>query len=88
MPLDRGGTIPRRGRGEGIAGDIAEGAIVSLELDLDKGTLRFWLDGKPHGPGWSSGVKINGKLRWAVIAENEGTSVEIMPTPELEPWKE
>ena len=70
------------------AGSIAEGAIVSLELDVDKGTLRFWLDGKPHGPEWFGGEKINGELRWAAIVENEGASVEIMPTPELEPWKE
>ena len=33
------------------AGDINEGQIVSMEADLDKGTLRFWVDGKPHGPG-------------------------------------
>ena len=57
MPLDRGDTIPRRGRGGGIAGDIAEGAIVSLELDLDKGTLRFWLDGGTvHVPDCRLGI--------------------------------
>ena len=61
---------------------------MSLELDVDKGTLRFWLDGKPHGPVWFGGEKINGELRWAAINQNEGVSVEIMPTPELEPWKE
>ena len=32
------------------AGSIKEGQIVSMEADLDKGTLRFWVDGKPHGP--------------------------------------
>ena len=36
----------------------------------------------------SAAKKINGELRWAAIVENEGASVEIMPTPELEPWKE
>ena len=30
------------------AGEINEGQIVRMEADLDKGTLRFWVDGKPH----------------------------------------
>ena len=46
------------------AGMMDDGQIISMIADLDKGTLRFWLDGQPHGPGWSSGVK--GKLRWSV----------------------
>jgi hypothetical protein len=66
------------------AGDINEGQIVSMEADLDKGTLRFWVDGKPHGPGWSSGV--TGRLRWAVCLYWKGAAVEIVPTPELQPW--
>ena len=66
------------------AGSINEGQIISMAADLDKGTLRFWLDGQPHGPGWSSGVK--GKLRWSVSLLFEGTAVQIVPTPELQPW--
>ena len=68
------------------AGYIKEGQIISMEADLDKGTLRFWLDGQPHGPGWSSGVK--GKLRWSVCMYSEGSAVQIVPTPELQPWAE
>ena len=66
------------------AGRINEGQIVSMQADLDKGTLRFWIDGKPHGPGWSSGV--TGRLRWAVSLYFKGGAVEIVPTPELQPW--
>ena len=66
------------------AGNINEGQIISMVADLDKGTLRFWLDGQPHGPGWSSGVK--GKLRWSVAMWYEGTAIQIVPTPELQPW--
>ena len=66
------------------AGEIDEGQIVSMEADLDKGTLRFWVDGKPHGPGWGSGV--TGRLRWAVCLYLKGAAVEIVPTPELQPW--
>ena len=36
------------------AGFIKEDQIVSMEADLDKGTLRFWVDGKQHGPGFTS----------------------------------
>jgi len=71
-------------RGDDYAGEINEGQIVSMEADLDKGTLRFWVDGKPHGPGHSSGV--TGRLRWAVCLYRKGTAVEIVPTPELQPW--
>ena len=66
------------------AGEIKEGQIVSMEADLDKGTLRFWVDGKPHGPGWSSGV--TGRLRWAVSLGWKGGAIEIVPTPELQLW--
>ena len=67
-----------------LAGYINEGQIISMVADLDKGTLRFWLDGQPHGPGWSSGVK--GKLRWSVSMFREGRAVQIVPTPELQSW--
>ena len=70
--------------GDDSAGQINEGQIVSMEADLDKGTLRFWVDGKQHGPGYSSGV--TGRLRWAVSLYFKGGAVEIVPTPELQPW--
>jgi hypothetical protein len=66
------------------AGKLKDGQIVSMEADLDKGTLRFWVDGKQHGPGWGSGV--TGRLRWAVCLFFKGAAVEIVPTPELQPW--
>jgi hypothetical protein len=69
---------------DGGAGEIKEGQIVSMEADLDKGTLRFWVDGKPHGPGHSSGV--TGRLRWAVCLFCKSAAVEIVPTPELQTW--
>ena len=49
------GTLYGNGKySDDYAGKINEGQIVSMEADLDKGTLRFWVDGKPHGPGYSS----------------------------------
>ena len=83
--MHNSGTLYGNGKEDsGDAGMISEGQIISMEADLDKGTLRFWLDGQPHGPGWSSGVK--GKLRWSVSMFNEGLAVQIVPTPELQPW--
>ena len=61
---------------------IKDGDILSVEANLDEGTLRFWKNGKPHGPGWSSGVM--GKVRWAVQIAYCGDSVQIVPTPELQ----
>ena len=83
--MESGGSHYGNGKqGSDPAGGIKEGQIISMVADLDKGTLRFWLDGQPHGPGWSSGVK--GKLRWGVTMLNEGQAVQIVPTPELQPW--
>jgi hypothetical protein len=70
--------------GDDYAGDINEGQIVSMEADLEKGTLRFWVDGKQHGPGFVSGVE--GRVRWAVNMYSKGEAAEIVPTPELQPW--
>ena len=67
-----------------FAGGIKEGQIVSMEADLDKGTLRFWVDGKQHGLGYMGGVQ--GRLRWAVSVFYKGGAAEIVPTPELQPW--
>ena len=64
------------------AGKIKNGQIVILELDADAGTLKFWLDGKQHGPGFTHGVK--GRLRWATSVSRKGNSVQVVPTPDLE----
>ena len=65
------------------AGQINDGQTVSMEADLDKGTLRFWVDGKQHGPGFVSGVE--GHLRWAVCLKFKSNAAQIVPTPELQP---
>jgi len=66
------------------AGRINPGKILTIEADLDKGTLRFWVAGKTHGPGYTSGV--TGRLRFATVMGFKGNSVQIVPTPELQPW--
>ena len=80
---DSGALYGNGKHGHHDAGGINEGQIVSVEADLGKGTLRFWVDGKPHGLGHSSGV--TGRLRWAVCLYYKGAAVQIVPTPELQP---
>ena len=60
-------------------GKIKEGQVLTMQVDLDAGTLKFWVDGKPHGTGWTSGV--TGRLRWATSVYYKGNSVQIVPTP-------
>jgi hypothetical protein len=79
-----GGLFGNGNFGDDNAGEINEGQIVSMEADLDKGTLRFWVDGKPHGSGHRSGV--TSRLRWAGGVYRKGNGVQIVPTPELQPW--
>ena len=40
-------------------GKIEGGQVLSMELNMDVGTLKFWVDGHPHGPGFTGrqGVK-------------------------------
>ena len=45
-----------------------------MEADLDKGTLRFWVDGKQHSPGFMSGVE--GRVRWAVTVFRKGGAAD------------
>ena len=65
------------------AGRIEPGQVLSMQVDMDAGTLKFWVDGKPHGPGYTSGVA--GPLRWATRILHKHNNVEIVPTPELQP---
>ena len=55
----------------GIEG-IESGQVLTMQVDTDAGTLKFWVDGKPHIPGYTSGV--TGPLRWATTVV---TSIDI-----------
>ena len=75
-----GGTLCGNGKQvDDNAGRIKEGQVLTMQVDLDAGTLKFWLDGKPHGPGWASGV--TGRLRWTTSVICKGNTVQIVPTP-------
>ena len=65
------------------AGRIESGQVLSMQVDMDAGTLKFWVDGKPHGPGYTSGV-MGESLRWATSGCCKCNAVKIVPKPELE----
>ena len=66
------------------AGEIMAGQILTMQLDLDVGSLQFWVDGKRHGAGFESGVtNDNGGLCWAVTLGMSGASSQIVANPEL-----
>merc|ERR1719197_2235872 len=65
------------------AGEIEEGRILTMTLDLNAGTLRFWLDGKLHGPGFWNGIPASseGTFCWAASVVHAGCGLEIVPNP-------
>ena len=71
---------------ESAVGKIKEGQVLSMELNMDVGTLKFWVDGHLHGPGFT-GIRpgdFGGRLRWAACVTKVGMSVRIVPTPALD----
>ena len=62
---------------------IADGQIVTIEADLDRGALRYWVDGKQF-TSYTSGVK--GRMPWAVGLGCHTSAVQIVPTSELDCW--
>jgi len=61
------------------AGSISAGRVVTMQLDMDHGALRFFVDGERHGPGFARGV--GGPVRWATSMYWEGCAMRIIPTP-------
>jgi hypothetical protein len=60
------------------AGDIEDGARVGVLLDLDEGSLRFFVNGVQHGPGYPAG-SVTGPVVCAVSMYSPGTSARILP---------
>jgi hypothetical protein len=68
----------------GEAGQICCGQVLSIRVDLDNGSLKFWRDGVPHGPGIENDKRITkGPVRWLAEVLYSDCSVQIVPTPEL-----
>jgi hypothetical protein len=60
-----GGLYGNGKQGEDAAGPIQEGDRVGVLLDLDEGSLRFFVNGVQHGPGYPAG-SVTGPVVCAV----------------------
>jgi hypothetical protein len=60
------------------AGEIEEGARVGVLLDLDEGSLRFFVNGVQHGPGYPAG-SVKGPVVCAVVMYSPGTIARLLP---------
>jgi hypothetical protein len=82
-----------RGRPTGCecqsAGPLHRGEVLTMQLDTEKGTLKFWVNGQTYGPGYRSefdGIgmvygKITGDVQWAVTVPYQMDFVRIVPNP-------
>jgi hypothetical protein len=74
-----GGGLCGNGKGdEDQAGSIDVGARVGVLLDLEEGSLRFFMNDVQHGPGYPAG-SVNGPVVCAVHSCGYGTSVRLLP---------
>ena len=64
------------------AGRFGAGSMLTMRLDLHVGTLKFWVDGKRHGPGYRD-IDCSGTYRWATSLFFMCDCVQICSTP---PW--
>jgi hypothetical protein len=73
------GSLYGNGKDEdGAAGHIEEGDRVGVLLDLDEGSLRFFVNGVQHGPGYPAG-SVTGPVVCAVLMYDPGTSARLLP---------
>ena len=47
-----GGLWSNGKSGDDEVGEIEPGQVLTMQVGMDAGTFEFWLDGKPHGPGY------------------------------------
>jgi hypothetical protein len=66
------------------AGQIQAGQVLTIQADFHAATLKFWVDGQPSGLNQCSSIGV--PMRWAMTAGWKGESVQIVPTPKLEPF--
>jgi hypothetical protein len=63
--------------GSEISGQQHFGSVITMQWDSARGTLRFLVDGKPHGSDLP-GIPRDVHMQWAVEAPWRGTVIEIV----------
>jgi hypothetical protein len=77
--LPANGSLCGNGKQDGdAAGTIDDGERVGVLLDLDEGSLRFFVNGVQHGPGYPAG-SVTGPVVCAVQSYTPGTCVRLLP---------
>jgi hypothetical protein len=77
LPAD-GGLYGNGKQADDEVGTIDEGDRVGVLLDLDEGSLRFFVNDVQHGPGYPAG-SVTGPVVCAVQLYAPGTSVRLLP---------
>ena len=62
----------------GNGGGMLHGQVLTMQLDCDAGTLRFWLDGEPYGRGFTAGVHAH-PIDTDTDEESEGGNTTCSP---------
>jgi hypothetical protein len=82
MCLEDGSLFGNGKDSSDTAGWISARQIVTMELDTDAHTLKFWVDGKPHGPGFTSRMVV-GSLCWALNMGSVFHAVHLAPSEDV-----
>ena len=61
----------------GTDGSLHTGDRLAISLNLEEGSLRFFDNGRPHGPGWDAG-SVRGPVVWAVLMYSKGESIRLV----------
>lgn len=61
---------------------ISSGQVLTMQLNTDEGTLKFFVNGRPNGLRFTQGVV--GPVRWATSVAYKGNSVRIVSNPQLQ----
>jgi hypothetical protein len=56
-----------------------ESSVLTMKLDFDRRTLRFWVDGVPLGEGFDDIPQV--PMQWALLAPHCDSAVTIVDTP-------
>jgi hypothetical protein len=76
------GALYGNGKEDGYEpGACKQGDRVGVLLDLDNGSLRFFKNGRKHGPGYAAGSVI-GPVVAAVQMAIDNTSLRLLPNAE------
>jgi hypothetical protein len=63
------------------AGKVPFGSVLTMQLDYDKKTLHFWVNGARHGEGYHNILRI--PMQWGILAPHDQSIVTIVDQPEI-----